>query len=161
MMETIGCNGIAFYSVERHWYHVSSTLKKELEMLIPWDNFTGFNRTIDEPEGARICVAPTIEQCLTAIPYPLNAKFTIYQTLNMVLARQPYDVFDASITQEGWIEVPTEFIKIGTLSFIQIEKGLKISHVIEQAGAMDDVCYSDEVLKWWQGINLKRFIKNT
>lgn len=150
----------SFYNQKRYWYHVSTTLIKKIETLIPWDNKNGENRCDDEPEGKRICVAPTIEQCITALPYSLLSEFRIYRTERQVIAKKARKVFDAKVTQEAWITTPTVFIKIGDLHTTDVEEGLQVPYVISQAGSEDNVSYSKEVLKWWQTANIQQFIKN-
>ena len=147
------------YNSKRYWYHISTTLKKKVEHLIPWDEDTGFNRGGDEPVGKRICVAPTIEQCITAIPYSLDTYCSIYRTKQKIKADKPSGVFDANITHEGWLLSPTTFVKIGKLDFANIEKTLNIENVIQESAAHGKVKISKEVLKWWKRIDIKQFIK--
>lgn len=149
------------YAYRRFWYHISTTLKRKTEHLIPWDSQKGFNRPDDEPEGKRICVAPTIEQCLTAIPYFFSDTFAIYRTEKQVIANQPLNVFDAEITHEGWIQSPTTFVKMGKLNLEDVERGLEIEHVIEEAASEGHKHASKKVLRWWQNVKVHRFIKPT
>jgi hypothetical protein len=150
------------YSKKRYWYHVSTTLKKKTVHLVPWDDIKGFNRASHEPEGNRICVAPTIEQCITAIPYYLHTKIVIYRTKDEVIAKRPRRVFDSKVTNEGWLVEPTTFVRIGTLNFAHVEKGLKIDSVIENSADKDqevENCW--KVLRWWRKAKIDRFIKKT
>ena len=151
----------SLYDSKRYWYHVSTTLRKKVEHLTPWDEDDGFNRGGEEPEGKRICVAPTVEQCITALPYSFDAHCTIYRTKRKVKAEKPVKVYDAPVTQEGWILVPTTFIKIGKLKFEDIEKKLGIENVIEEEASGGEIKDSRKVLRWWKKANLKRFIKRT
>ncbi len=148
----------ALYKKKRYWYHVSTTLRGKEVHLIPWDEKEGFNRGGDEPEGNRICVTPSIEQCLTAIPYTLNARCNIYRTKHQVMAIQPEKVFDAKVTQEGWLQKPTTFIKIGKLRFSDIECGLS-QDIMDEAASSGHAPSSGKVLRWWKRANIKRFIK--
>lgn len=150
------------YSRRRYWYHVSTTLKLKKLKLIPWDdsNPKAFNRSGDEPRGARICVAPTIEQCMTAVPYDLYAEYNIYRTKSRVIAKRSKEVYDSTITQEGWIEKPTVFVRIATLNFEKIAKKLKIEHVVKEGATSSCLKTQRNVLKWWRGINLSRFLKS-
>jgi len=147
------------YKNKRYWYHVSTTLKNKKIHLIPWDETKSANRDGDEPPGKRICVAPTIEQCITAIPYVLTEICNIYRTETKVIAHKPSGVFDAKVTQEGWLCVPTPFIKIGTIDFEEIEKKLAVDQVIEQAASSGEPRRSGKVLKWWKKARIDRFIK--
>ena len=153
---------VSIYKYRRYWYHVSSTLKKDKETLIPWDEENGFNRGEGEPEGNRICVAPSIEQCITAIPYHLSQVLNIYRTKEKVKPHPPEDVFDANVTQEGWLLKTTEFIKIGKLDFQDVEKSNRgETPVISESASGNSCAHSGKVLKWWQRKKIKRFIKKT
>lgn len=148
------------YNIKRYWYHISTTLDDQQVYLIPWTGKKAFNRPKSEPTTKRICVAPSIEQCLAALPYYLNSIISIYRTKNELVAKEPKKVFDCHITKEGWITNPTTFIKIGILSFQDIEDGLNIPHVIPQAASSGQNTYSGRVLKWWTNIEVEKFIKS-
>jgi hypothetical protein len=155
-------NKNSVYNHKRYWYHVSTTLKRKKLHLIPWDERDGFNRGGIEPPGKRICVAPTIEQCITALPYSFDAEFVIYRTEQRVKPEIPVNVYDSSVTQEGWLLTPTKFIKIGNLKLDDIEKGLEIDNVIEeQAASCGNIKGARKVLRWWKKIKVYRFIKRT
>lgn len=150
------------YNKKRYWYHVSTTLENVMEHLIPRDfddSESGFNRTPSEPLGARICVSPTIEQCITAIPYHLGETIAIYRTKDKVKAKEPEGVFDFNITNEGWLEEPTSFVRIGYLDFQKVEDKLKVENVIPQSASGSEPRYCGKVLKWWKKAKIKRFIR--
>lgn len=147
------------YNYRRYWYHVSTTLEKKHERLIPWGERRGFNRTADEPAGNRICVAPTVEQCITAIPYTLCSILTIYRTKKQLKARKAHGIFDSRITKEGWIEKPASFVKVGIIKFEDVEEALGVEHVIEQSASSGEPRLSGKVLKWWKRAKIRRFIK--
>lgn len=149
------------YANRRYWYHVSTTLTKRVEHLKPRGNEKGFNRADHEPDNARICVAPSIEQCITAIPYRLGDSCTIYRTQERVRASKPKKVFDINITEEGWLQVPTTFVRLGTLEFEDVERGLSVEHVVEEAASSGYPPASGRVLKWWKKARIKRFIKSS
>jgi hypothetical protein len=143
---------------KKYWYHVSTTLKTKKQTLIPWNELQSSNRSMCEPSGCRICVAPTIEQCITAIPYCLNI-LRIYRTEEKVIPKKATGVFDSEITNEGWLTTPTTFIKIGTLDLSTLSKKLKQEDIISESASIDDLEYCKEVLKWWKKAKIKRFIK--
>lgn len=151
----------SIYNRPRYWYHVSTTLENKLEHLIPRDFEAGFNRTPSEPLGSRICVSPTIEQCIVAIPYHLGDTIAIYRTVNKVSAKAPEGVFDKNVTDEGWLEESTDFVKIGMLDFQLVETKLKIKNVIPPSASGDEPAYCGKVLKWWKKAKIKRFIEKT
>ena len=136
-------------------------MDKDEEYLTPRDFEGGFNRTPAEPLGKRICVSPTIEQCLTAIPYSLSDVVMIYRTKDKVMATKPEGVFDINVTNEGWLEEPTSFVRVGYLDFNQIEEALKIKNVIPQAASSSEPKYSGRVLKWWRKARINRFVKKS
>lgn len=149
------------FKYKRYWYHLSSNLTEKEINLLPWGNDKGFNRSGLEPDGERICVAPSIEQCITAIPYWYSSWYNIYKTKNKVIAEKPKTkkIFDSHITDEGWIKIPTTFIKMGSINFEDVEKGLGKENVIREAASVGEPRYSGKVLKWWKRAKMKRFIK--
>ncbi len=151
--------GKTIYKRKRYWYHVSTTLKDKYINLVPWGSSKAHNRSDSEPMGHRICVAPSIEQCIAAIPYILSGKLNIYRTRKQLVANEPMDIFDSKVTQEGWLHAPTEFVKVGMLKFNDVEKALAIEQVIGEAASSNDPRQVGKVLKWWQRARIKRFIK--
>jgi hypothetical protein len=100
----------------KYYYHITQNKWPERLTLKP--RIEGVNRSMDEPEVSRICVAPTIEGCLVALGCCLsicNYSY-IYRTENKVLARNPYRVEDSSITKEKWITKQILFKKIGIIN---------------------------------------------
>jgi hypothetical protein len=151
----------SLFNRKRYWYHLSNTLKDDNVHLSPWGNDKGFNRDPREPNVERICVAPSIAHCLTAIPYLLGETFNVYKTKERVKANAPYDVYDANITKEGWLQTKTEFVKIGVLDFKIIEMDRDIEHVIPESASHNILMYTGKVLKWWERINVKKYLKPT
>jgi len=147
----------SIYTYPRYWYHVSTTLNYKWVHLVPRED--GFNRGGDEPDGNRICVSPSIEQCITAIPYNLDARLRIYRTKDKVIADPPKKVFDSNVTEEGWLHKPTDFILVGRLRLGEVEKGLKVDHVVEEAASSGHAPASGRVLRWWKRAKIDRFIK--
>lgn len=147
------------YSYKRYWYHVSTTLKNNTIHLIPWGDEDGFNRSGDEPSGNRICVSPTIEQCITAIPYDPFCVLKIYRTKDKVKALRPIGVFDSKITKEGWLLEPTTFVLLGRLYLEEIAWKLNLDEVIDESASSASLEYSGKVLRWWKKIRIRRFIK--
>ena len=148
------------YTKRRYWYHVSTTLRRKEIRLTPLDETQSDNRGTSEPPGARICVAPTIEQCITAIPYSTYVtSFSIYITKSPVMAKRPFptkDIFDWKITREGWLLKPTNFIKIGSIRTSDIRKGENIKRIVEPAACCSTLEESKDVLRWWQALKLRK-----
>lgn len=150
------------YSKRRYWYHVSTTLWKKQVRLYPRNEDESPNRGATEPGGLRICVASSIEQCLTAIPYTLHSTFVVYRTKSPVVARRPRhtkDIFDWEVTKEGWLMKPTNFVKVGTICASDIAAGEKIKNIVEPAACSTNVRTSEKVLGWWKKINVRRYLK--
>ena len=150
----------SIFKTPRYWYHVSSTLSDKKVYLKPWDNSKGFNRTNNEPDVPRICVAPSVEHCLTAIPYYPGDKYVIYRTARKIKATQAHGVFDASVTKEGWIEKPCMFVRVGTLSLPQVSEGEGKDIICETASG-DDIRQCGKVLAWWKRSYLRKYIKRS
>jgi hypothetical protein len=154
------------YTAPRYWYHISSTLHRKTEYLIPRDDSHSLNRTSREPPGKRTCVAPSVEHCLTALPYVPGDTFIIYRTHQKCRALKPNGVFDSNVTCEGWLQEPTIFVKIGTLTLYDIANDHKTSYprggfyIIDESASGSSSAYSSEVLRWWKKQHLReRFIK--
>ena len=90
----------------------------------------------------------------------LSDTYTVYRTKILVKASKPYEVFDSNVTKEGWIEKPTVFIRIGTISLEDVEKGENVNNVISPSASGNDPRYSGRVLKWWLKINPEKYIKS-
>jgi hypothetical protein len=148
----------SFYAEPRFWYHVSSTLTRKVETLIPWRNEDGFNRSDNEPNLPRICVAPTIEQCLVALPYRSGSEYSIYRTKMRRKATKPTRVFDANITKEGWLTTKTAFIKIGKFDMGEFSDACGDNFQRERAtnGSVEN---SKNLLKWWKFMEIHKYIK--
>lgn len=94
----------------RYWYHVTDTKH--------WGESIILNPRIpvrlgeDEPQIERICVAPTVAQCISAVR-PEESFLCIYRTATPVSAYWPNGVSDYRITQEKWLLRPTRFVNVG------------------------------------------------
>lgn len=130
------------YSKKRYWYHLSDELTQKEVHLIPEERLG--RRDSEEPRGARICVAPSIAHCLTAICG--NSNLSIYKTKHKIVAKKPRKVFDSSITKEGWItgKYPVSFIKIGKLNLSKYKWRIRF------AACEGDTTISVEALAYWQ-----------
>lgn len=142
------------YSKKRYWYHFSSSFKKVGEFVFyPWGlndkKMPVCNRDPAEPKGNRIPVAPSYEQCLTALQLLPYCKFNIYRTKKKVIAKEPVDIFDSSITHEGWIEIPTLFVRVGTLDMQKIN-----TENISDAAVIGLLSESKETLNEWKKLNV-------
>jgi hypothetical protein len=151
------------YCVPRFWYHISTTLNRKEILLKPRDNDSGFNRSYYEPNTERICVTPSLEQCIVAVPYYYDTIFSVYKTKYKEIAERPIDIFDSKITQEGWLIKPTIFTKIGKLNIDQIisfyGKENKDFHMFEDAATAGILTYSKEAYRWWTKHNPWQFVK--
>lgn len=97
---------------KRFYYHVTTKDMSDMVKMKHLDH--GTQRDEDEPIIARICVAPDIPHCLSAIPiFPL--AHYIYRTEEEVKAWHPCGVADVWVTKEMWLRRPTVFKKIGTI----------------------------------------------
>jgi hypothetical protein len=148
------------FKFPRYWYHLSKKLTDKEILLTPKDD--SVNRSIEEPDGARICVSPTIEQCITALVYNCYQTYNIYRTKKRLIAKKPPKgaIFDGRITDEGWIEIPTVFVKIGEINFEKMQEFLDKNdiEIIEESASGGGVEYCNEVLIWWKKRKIDRFI---
>lgn len=144
------------YAEKRHWFHISNKLKKFDDPFLfkPWGSNRSINRDGVEPKGKRIPVAPSIEQCLTALPLR-RMWYHIYRTKHKVIAKEPHKVFDSEITQEGWLLKPTTFKYIGS---IDIGVTPFSTRILQAACHGDSITFSKKALKKWQTIHIKSWI---
>lgn len=117
------------------------TLNKRKLKLSP--RIRGENRSDSEPRVARICVAPSIEHCLTAVPYS-NYKFNVYRTLRKVRAKPAMEIIDAGVTKEHWITKRVNWIQVGMIDLSEFNAPY------ECASACEDLDLVRETLKKWQ-----------
>ncbi len=153
-------NRSTLFKYRRYWYHLSTTLNNKRHYLTPWDNDNekAINRGGYEPNVKRTCVAPSVEHCLAAIPYSRGEKFTIYRTAHRIIPTPATEVFDRNVTQEGWVQIPMLFVRVGTLSLPYVAK-MEGREVIGEAASSSNPRQSGKVLKWWKTRKLHRYIK--
>jgi hypothetical protein len=99
--------------MKRYYYHIrQSGSWGEKVTLEP--RADGPNRNDLEPDVPRICVAPTIAQCIVALGNIINARpIYVYRTAKKLSTKEvvePWEVPDAMITDEAWIVEPCEFV---------------------------------------------------
>jgi hypothetical protein len=83
-------------------------------VLKPRSDEDSMNRGDGEPPNKRICVAPSIPHCCTALSFSIPSNgYSIYRTAEKVPSLHPYGVPDASITQERWLCRSTLFVYCG------------------------------------------------
>lgn len=80
-------------------------------------------RVPDEPEMARICVAPTVEQCILAIGhwedyFSSGKEFRIYKTEEETTTA--IDIIDSHLTGERWLTKPSLFKYVRTIKELEI-----------------------------------------
>ena len=148
------------YTAPRYWYHISTTLINKFEHLTPRDNSRSLNRSSCEPNDKRICVAPTIAHCLAAVPYVPGDEFTIYRTHRKITASAPRGIYDAHLTNEGWLQTPTMFERVGLLSFHELAETEDVN-IPDESASSNCLQQCGRVLKWWQRRNLQRYIKKS
>ena len=80
-------------SKQKYFYHISRTIKGKEVVLYPRKR--GMNRGEGELITSRICVSPTIEQCITAVPFTIDEVYNVYRTKNKITGSKAKYVFDA------------------------------------------------------------------
>jgi hypothetical protein len=106
---------------KQFYYHISNTKlhrsKSGEVTLTPRDY--GDNRAQEEPDDARICVAPSVPHCLIALgtlAIDNGDSLFIYRTKNKVVGKPPYGVTDSHITKERWLTRQTKFVLTSKVS---------------------------------------------
>jgi len=140
--------------VARYYYHITSNddFRKEWgdeTTLSPIEGNKG-NRCWDEPSNPRICVAPSIAHCISALPYCGKYQYFVYRTKDKEFACYPYGVEDSLVTKEKWTIKPTKFIFYGNFDpgYYIYEKGVDEDNC--GAGAYDDMPRQRKVLEQWK-----------
>lgn len=93
-------------------YHVSPTFLGDSVTLYP----RGGSEEAELPD--RICTAPTIPQCILAMPVPDDweeLKELYVYVASEVEDFVPGTEFDTEVTEEKWLLTPTTFKHVGTL----------------------------------------------
>ena len=93
------------------WYHLTTRNFGTHVTLIP--RAKGLFRPDNEPEIPRICVAPTMHQCLLALGTCLDNDINVYAA-----GGDPtpcWGVKDSEVTDEHWFLEPTTFTYSGTI----------------------------------------------
>jgi len=77
--------GLPLKQNPKFYYHVTPKKNWKSRMtLFPRSTDECEERPVEEPDLARICVAPTIEQCLVAICVNSWSSYKIYRTVRKV-----------------------------------------------------------------------------
>lgn len=134
----------------RYWYHVSDSLTKERLRLTPRKE--GVNRCEDEPKTPRICVAPSIEHCLTAIPYGTYTPLRVYRTTRKVTADKSMGIIDSVVTKEHWITKKVCWKKIGVFDLS------KFKHPPQCASDCKDLKKVRRTLANWKKLKVQKRI---
>lgn len=109
-----------------YYYHV--TLQDWPAKIRLRPRLSGENRSPSEPNIKRICVAPTMAQCIVALDRTmLNGPIKFYRTREKVIVSEPYGISDVHITNEKWLTKPTTFIKHLELNDEQINRVLELA----------------------------------
>ncbi len=102
---------------KRYYWHVSLSgsidIGKKL-IVYPRDNDESNGRGLFEPNNPRICVAPSVIHCLTALAFDFSHEpeqwIYAYRTEKKCTAYYPQGIFDSHVTREKWICEPTSFV---------------------------------------------------
>lgn len=145
--------------MKRYWYHLSTKLKKDgVFTLVPWGRDKAHNRDNDEPDGERIPVAPSITQCLVALPYYRGAIPNVYRTVNPEEAEPPNGIFDSEITEEHWLTKPTQFGYLGQLFLNDVEDEHPDRIFDWDVCCLNDVNKSRQWLNFLNDIKVERYL---
>lgn len=101
---------------KRYWYFITQEDMGDKMTLSPR---TPLNMGDGEPKKKRICVAPTVAHCMSAIclyDYDCQHRSThVYRTIRKVRGHETYDVPDAYFTKEHWLLSKTQFERVDTI----------------------------------------------
>lgn len=115
----------------RYYYHITENNRWKKEIVLkprsPW--------LMDhrEPDDPRICVAPTITGCISALNSAnLESRMFVYRTKRKVQTHKPHRVPDAHITGERWILKPCRFVKTHVLDTSMMPDNAPAGNLREQ-----------------------------
>jgi hypothetical protein len=106
---------------KRYWYFVTGNFFGDSIQLRPRIPHTAGE---EEPRIKRICVAPTIAHCLSAVVM-YDRVANIYRTKRRVNASKCWGVGDSEITKEHWLFRPTEFELVGSIDISRIAHNME------------------------------------
>lgn len=98
---------------KRYWYFVTQDFmgnQMELKPRIP------FSAGDDEPLVYRICVAPTVAHCMSAISMQPSDPIYVYRTARKLTAEKAWDVGDSPITHEHFLRRKSKFEFVAAIS---------------------------------------------
>lgn len=97
-------------TARRYWFHVS--MDARLPDRVRFAPRTPCVGGPSEPATPRICVAPTVAGCLSAVVYCRTIPAFVYRTARRVTAEPAEHVADAHITGEHWILRACTFLRM-------------------------------------------------
>jgi hypothetical protein len=93
------------WSKPKYWYHITDATNWSDEQTLNPIEHIGY----ECPYIKRICVAPTVPQCLAAICF-WKGKLRVYRTMHKHRAAKAMFVSDQEITDEHWLFEECKFI---------------------------------------------------
>ena len=134
------------YTKKRYWYHLSFDLDKDEIEIYPWDKRK--HRSAGEPNGKRLCMAPSVAHCLTAIPQ--RSHYFIYRTPFKITVQEPDGVYDSDITKEGWITEKIKLKRIGSINLDRIRQ--EMGDLPADAALVPRIDWCKRCLRQWRVI---------
>lgn len=105
---------------KRYWYHCTADYHGE---RYSFERRPPVHRSENEPITPRICVAPSVIQCFTAVMFPRGTTVNVYRTCER---RKAYfaqrEIWDAVITDEHWLWPPVAFELVGKVPSVLSEE---------------------------------------
>lgn len=121
-------------AVKRYWYFVTQVDFSKDTTLMPR---CPYSMADGEPYIKRICVAPTVAHCLSAIG--AYGSVNVYRTKRRVNGYKCWNVPDSKLTNEHWLFDPTKF------EFVtQLKSDPFLYHMTERGHAKDTPGYDGQ-----------------
>lgn len=138
----------------KYYYHLTQKIWPNNIILKPKKIF---NKSDDEPNIHRICVSPTIKECLMALGSTLWYKNSIFifRTKYKIKSSPCFGVIDSHLTNERWILKPCNFIKIGKIKPNSLPKELYLT----DTGHKDFLSDQRKLSKILDNIDLEQLIQ--
>lgn len=127
------------------WYHVSCKYLGEDVIFTPR---TPRSMGDNEPKTRRICVAPTIHQCLGAISLSKYDTYChVYYTEGEPVRAK--EVTDAGLTEEHWFLKKTKFKRLASINvkpYVKYSNPRGGSYIGSLALQYEDICNLEQLM---------------
>lgn len=103
---------------KRYWWHCTSDYHGESWTAV---RRPPKHRSVREPDTPRLCVAPTIAECFSAVLFNENKPVYCYRTAKKCRGVSPKNVWDSVVTREAWLIPPVQMVLARTIPTVDAQ----------------------------------------